>query len=263
MNTLKAVIVEDDVDVAQTLLGKLRHLVPTVEVVGMYHTVKDAVVGIRNGSAKVLFLDWSLSENTDSTASDLLRGLDTDPNAYWIVYTSGLKPTAEKVLAHQFVTLAWITKPYTNNDFIKLEETLRQKSKYVVFDALINKPEPALVFQVKKGTKYIQVDSDDFLYCYVDKNKKNVLTVVTKFEDIKTRVSLSSFLTYLLEVMGSEEKFNKQFYQPSQTFLINKHCISSYDEELVEVRFGPVEGLDRSSLQKREFVITKNFCMPS
>ncbi len=120
MNTIKAIIIDDEADARSTLSSFLRSTCPQVIVVGEATGVQDAYKQILNIEPDLIFLDIQME---DGTGFDLLEKIK-NPD-FFVIFTTAFDNHA--VRAFKFAAIDYLLKPIDPDELLEAVSKVRKK----------------------------------------------------------------------------------------------------------------------------------------
>jgi len=210
---IQAVIVEDEKEAIQSLMGELNLNCPDVEVVKTGSTVEEGYRAIKEVNPDLVFLDIDLGERSSFEILDLIDTID-----FQVIFVTAHNDFAIKAI--KYSALDYILKPAGGTDLIQAVNRVKQKINKTESFSLLKEQIVNQTFSKKialqTGEKIELVNIYDIHYCESDGNYTRVIT-----GDKKLYVSRSlKDLDFLLSSHG--------FYRTHRSFLVNPQKIKSY-----------------------------------
>jgi len=222
MERIKAIVVEDNILMAELLCDLLEENHPEIALLGRSSTGSDAIKLIANQNPELVFLDIELP---DCTAFELLNQLPAV--AFKTIFITAHSDYAIK--AFRFNALDYLVKPIKEEelqDAIQRYRTLKNGSNTNLLNALDN-------FKTEKPGDQVLVlnTQDDFLQIPLGK-----ITVIESDRNYSyiylinsTRKLSSKNLAYFEDVLT-----DKGFFRCHRSFIVNRiHVDSLKNEELL------------------------------
>lgn len=217
MNTLKAIIVEDEkrsADVLQNLLGKYCN---HVSVMAVTETAQDAIGAINDVSPDVIFLDIELPDGSGFKVIEACPDRRMD-----IIFVTAYEHYAIKAI--KSCALDYLLKPIDMDDLISAVsrvDTTSQRQDAKRKEALMHNNQQKNILKTKIALPTLEgllfVYQEDILYCVAESNYTNI------FLRTKEKVLVCKPLNYFEEMLDKEG-----FCRTHQSFLVNISYIKKY-----------------------------------
>lgn len=128
---IRSLIIEDEVSAQKLLASILQEHIPTVSIIGVAGSVKDAQVLIESLKPDLVFLDIELD---DGNAFDLLERIEH--RSFKLIFITAYDKYALK--AFEYEAIDYIVKPYSPREIVKAVSQVEEKPDFHLFrDELI------------------------------------------------------------------------------------------------------------------------------
>jgi len=211
---LKAVIIDDEKNGRNTLIGLLENYCPEVEIIGEANNVKTGIEAIKKWQPDVVFLDI---EMPDGTGFDLLSQIDSID--FEVVFVTAYDNYAIK--AFQCSAVDYLLKPIDNKLLIssvqKLKKTSNVKGLDEKIDTLLGNTKRLnkLVVPTTEGIHIVKIEN--IIRCSAD----DYYTVFHLKDNVK--ITVSKTLKEYSEILE-----NLSFFRTHQSHLINLEYVDRF-----------------------------------
>lgn len=232
---MKAAIIEDELNVQETLKSLLKEFCPEIEVITTATSIRSAVEKLENIQPDIVFLDIHLP---DGEGFDILNQLTFTPK---IICTTAYESFAIEAIKHDVID--YLLKPIIPEELAEAVEKAQVE---------IEKENKLNTFQEDKTEKIIlktkedifRIKSSDLLYCEADGN-------YTRIHVLKEKpILLSKTLKKIEELLS-----RYGFIRVHQSFLVNpKHIKSLHKTTLLLSNGDEVRVSRRKKAEVLEFL---------
>ncbi|MCL2399852.1 MAG: LytTR family DNA-binding domain-containing protein [Defluviitaleaceae bacterium] len=223
---LKIFICEDDESQLEAITKVIKNVIMIEEynmeivlsTVNPYDVLEYLEQG--NNTAGAYFLDVDL--NKDINGIELAEKIrDYDPRGFIVIITA-LKDSVPLVFVHKIEPLDFIHKSDFFNIRSKLEDSIKKiNDRYIKNSALNFKALP-----IKTGGLTILVEFEKIISV---ETVKGYVEHTLALQAINERITFSGSLTEI------QEKLDKRFVRPSQSYILNAQYIESFASETKEI----------------------------
>ncbi len=179
MNTIKCVIIEDQLAAQRVLEGYIKKI-PNLELVGTYIYPTKAILSMKTSSVDILFLDIQLPK---VSGIDLLKSLKPKPN---VVLTTAFSEYA--VESFELDVIDYLLKPFSFERFLKAVSKVNK-----VLDNNKTIVDRSNIFIKEKGV-FQKISVEDILFV---ESKGDFSVIRTKDKGLITNISLKEVVTTL------------------------------------------------------------------
>lgn len=213
----KAIIVEDEENGRLVLANLLKKYCPSIEVVGMAASIKEAIPLIINHEPSVVFLDIELPESNGFTLFEHFS-----PNTFSTIFVTAYSEYALKALKMSAVD--YLMKPIDPEELVAAVAKLSLRQNGKENTEKVN----SLVSNINMGLSkvalptmegFIFVDAETILRCEADNNYTQV------FFKNKDKILVSKTLSFFDDLL---EDF--PFFRNNRNSLINMNCIKKFQK---------------------------------
>lgn len=225
---MKVIIVEDNLNNANQLVGVLKKYCPKLELIGIASTVAEAFTLIEQGQPQLLLLDIVLEQQT---AFDLLQNLPH--RDFEVIFITGYEEYALKAI--KFSALDYLLKPIDGIELqaaikkaeqkLQVQENIQVKIQHLI-DLMMNQDKASHTIALPLMKEIRIIAPKEVVYC----NSKNSYTNFYLSSGESIMVSRGIFeWDELLEPYG--------FLRPNQSYLVNRQFIKSLikEDSVVEI----------------------------
>lgn len=212
MNSLRAILVEDEPSGLENLRWKLQTNCPEVEIVAECPSGEEAIQAIKRHLPDVLFLDIMLG---DMTGFDVLKAIKHP--SFDVIFTTSYDDFAIEAIKNQ--ALDYLLKPIEIEELMEAVAKVRAKRMHQAPSAHVAAPSiksTKMGFPVSSGQMFL--DIKDLLYARADDNV-SVIQLADKKPELRLTKSLG-WLEAKLEEHG--------FCRIHHSYLINLDQITEY-----------------------------------
>jgi len=215
---MRAIAIDDDVNMLDLLAITLGERAPEVDLVGTATNYADAVDIIKKEEPELLFLDIELGQGMNGF--DVLRSLDH--NKYAVVFISGKKGYGNLVV--RFSALAYIYKPMNPallTEAIALARIRRKDLEYqeqirAMLEAAIDKKVPTRMFLSNSDGRHVIAFAD---ILYVRGQKEAISVHRDKRKPIVKGTSLKAF--------EEDLRLHPEFIRVNRNYIINLYHLEA------------------------------------
>ena len=185
MSKIRTVIVDDEYESRQTLLGFLSKYCPDIEVMGEASSVAEAVNMIAALAPELVFLDINMPAENGFQLFSKLSGTD-----FYTIFVTAYDEYALQAFKHHAVD--YLLKPVVIHELIaavnRIAALVGEKSKIQLLSGLLDNfrypAEPAkIALPTMEGLEYVRITdiirceaSDNYTYIYFSDGKKIVVS---------------------------------------------------------------------------------------
>ena len=218
MQTIKALIVDDEQDNIDVLEALLQEYCPQVTIVAKVKNVSDAVKSIQAFSPELIFLDIELRQETGFALFEIFP----DPN-FQVIFTTAHEEYALKAIKSS--CLEFILKPINYTELMdavkKFEKhrnlSINSKKIETLLDNIGHAEQSLRKIAIPNEDGYTFINIQDIIYCEADLNYSVVLT--NRNERILSTKNLKEFEDILNPAV---------FFRCHKSCLINLNCVKKY-----------------------------------
>lgn len=229
MRKIRALIVDDEADVAQALNLILKETCPDVEIVRMCHSVHDASEILNKREIDLLFLDIQMP---GGTGFDLLELMNI--RVPCVIFTTGYSEFAIRALRSGAVD--YLLKPIDPDELVKAVARVK---------AALDKNEKAPFLLAVHTTKGLcMLNKDDVMYIKADGRYSELHCV-----NAKTYLVCKNIGEYEAEL---QDKF---FFRAHKSYLVNRShvcAVKSAEKDFIEL--SDKQLIELSKRKKAEFL---------
>lgn len=213
---IKAIIVDDEQEAIDFLSDMLKDF-NSINCIGKFQNVTDAVDYIIKNPVDLVFLDIDMPGKTGFDLLDDLKEKELNPE---IIFVTAFNEYAIK--AFKYAAFDYLPKPIDKDDLTQSLARLRTKvdknNLCTKINLLYQKLNSTNKFRINTRAGYILVDLDDILYCEAD-------DCYTRFHMTSNEKLISS------KTLGqTEQEINSaNFIRVSRKYLINKSFLHKVD----------------------------------
>lgn len=218
MNSLKAIIVEDEKRSADVLKSMLEKHCPHIEVIAVAETVRNAIAGIEEHEPDIVFLDIELPDGSG------FKVIEAFPDHQLsVIFVTAFDHYAIKAI--KICALDYLLKPVDMDDLISAVDRISQnrqgQEQVKRREVLLSNHRHKSVFKNKIALPTLEgllfVYQDDILHCAAESNYTNI------FLRTKEKILVCKPLTYFEEILDAE-----YFCRTHQSFLVNLNYVKKY-----------------------------------
>ena len=211
---IKALVIDDEQNGRNTLIGMLNSHCPEIEVIGQANSVKTGVELVNELQPNLIFLDIEMPDGTGFDLLSQLNSLDLE-----VVFVTAFEKYA--VRAFQFSAIDYILKPI-NPALLKTAVEKAKKAKSVdelrlKIDALLGNSEKLekIVLPTAEGTYIVKIEN--IIRCLADNNY--TIFYLNDGNNITVSKTLKEY---------SETLENHNFFRTHQSHLINLEYVERF-----------------------------------
>lgn len=209
MNSIRAILIEDEPSGMENLRWKLQNNCPEIEIVTECTNGKDAIQMIRRHLPDVLFLDILLG---DMTGFDVLDAIKHP--TFEIIFTTSYDEYAIQAIKKSAVD--YLLKPIEVDELMDAVAKVRLKLKQPQVANVARNPEPAKIgFPIATGQQFI--DLDEIIYAEASDN------IAIIYLNNKEMIKLTRSLGWLEEQLEAYK-----FCRIHHSYLINFRHLKEY-----------------------------------
>lgn len=215
MQTLRAIIVDDESDAIKNLKWEIEQFCDGVEVCDTFTDPKEAISGINYLKPDCVFLDIEMPE---MDGFQLLKNLSYKD--FEIVFTTAYDQYALK--AFKAEAIDYLLKPIDTDDLQNSVERVKERKRNNglgknikdLLDSYTQKPNDRLALSFSGKIKFVEID--DIIYC-----KSNGSYTEIFFSNAKTEVVSK-------KIKEMEEATHTSFFRVHHSYLVNLNYILEY-----------------------------------
>lgn len=188
--TLKCAIIDDE-PLAAGLLESYARKTPFIEVTGVYNSAVEAMAGLRQHTADIVFLDIQMPELSGMELAKLL------PKQTKVIFTTAFSQYA--IEGYKVEALDYLLKPISYEEFLRSAN--KALSLFETSNATEAKTEGRFLF-VKSEYKLMRIDFDDILFIeglkdyvkiYMDNGERPVMSIMN-MKDLESFLPKPEFI---------------------------------------------------------------------
>ena len=188
--TLKCAIIDDE-PLAAGLLESYARKTPFIEVTGVYNSAVEAMAGLRQSPADIVFLDIQMPELSGMELAKLL------PRQTKVIFTTAFSQYA--IEGYKVEALDYLLKPISYEEFLRAAN--KALSLFETSNATEAKAEGRFLF-VKSEYKLMRIDFDDILFIeglkdyvkiYMDNGERPVMSIMN-MKDLESFLPKNEFI---------------------------------------------------------------------
>jgi len=213
---LKAIIIDDEQDAIDMLLGELKNHCPDIEVVYTCNSGIDGAKSIHQYKPDVIFLDIDMPGMNGFEMLEVIGNID-----FGVIFTTAFNQYA--IQAIRISAIDYLLKPIDETELIKAVERLKkynQTEQNQRYETLLHNIDPKnkrkkIVFSTQSSHEFI--NSEDIIYCEADGNYTNVYLINNKKR---------TYSGLLKKTQKSLENFH--FFRIHHKYLVNLDHVNEY-----------------------------------
>lgn len=212
MNTIKAIIVDDEPNAVKLLNAMVETYLPQIKVVATAHNVLDAVQAIKTYQPDIVFSDIEMPVHS---GLELLDFFDENEVHFKIIFVTAYNQHA--IQAIRMSALDYILKPVDPEELVqavnKLEKTQVKNKVSILKENLQTDKPKKLVIHQKQSIRIVNIDD---LVCV---KADGAYSVLVTYEGDKIIISQS------LKQLEEQLEGHSKFMRCHRSYIINVECV--------------------------------------
>lgn len=217
MKTLKAIIIEDNNQIAEANKTMLLRNFPTIKIIGLSATIKKSIELINQHNPDIALMDIELEDGYSFEILDTCKHLNIKP-----IFITAFNKFALKAI--KFSAIDYILKPVIESEFCKaIEHAIERITKdeiaerIDVFKQYYNHDNQKIILYTAEAMNVI--DINHISYIKGDNSYSTFILIDNK--SITVSKNIKHYEEMLLE---------HRFFRPHQSYLINLNAINKIDK---------------------------------
>jgi two-component system, LytTR family, response regulator len=233
---LKALIVDDEKEVANALRLLLSHTCPDVEIVGICHTIVDAIKTCKNKLPDILFLDI---EMPGGSGFDVLEVIGKDHEAR-VIFTTAHSEYA--IRAIKSGAKDYLLKPIDPDELILAVEKVREEKSSEAKPRVVQRNSSSIPVTTSKGI--LLLNKEDIIFIKAEGRYSQLYC-----RDEKSYTVCKNIGEY------EEELSSDFFFRVHKSYIINcKHVVKINSSDGGFVEMSNKKEIEISKRKKGEFI---------